>query len=95
MTYVRIHPTINFARVGNSDDYYIAPETMAGELVDKGTGLFGGLPIKAGTENTPITEEDFRDCEGAVKRLAARFRLLPIRKAKPTIRRMTKARRSR
>jgi hypothetical protein len=75
MTYVRIHPTINFARVGNSKDYYIAPETMAGEVVDKETGLFGGLPIKRGTENTAITEEDFRDDDGAVKRQAARFRL--------------------
>lgn len=73
----RVHPTINLARVGNSEEYYIAPETAAGELLDKKTGLFGGLPIKKGTEDTPITAEDFRDNtpEKKVKRQAARFRI--------------------
>ncbi len=75
MSYFRVHPSINFARVGNSEDYYIAPETAAGEVVDKSTGLFGGLPIQPGTENTAITEDDFRDASQAVKRQAARFRL--------------------
>ncbi|OUR89482.1 hypothetical protein A9Q81_21790 [Gammaproteobacteria bacterium 42_54_T18] len=74
-TIFRVHPAINFARVGNSDEYYIAPETAAGELLDKTTGLFGGLPIKPGTEDTPIQEDDFRDAAGAVKRQAARFRI--------------------
>ncbi|USD97275.1 hypothetical protein CTT30_15075 [Vibrio coralliilyticus] len=73
----RVHPAINFARVGNSEEYYIAPETAAGELLDKDTGLFGGLPIKPGTEDTPITAEDFRDStpDKKVKRQAARFRI--------------------
>lgn len=73
----RVHPAINFARVGNSEEYYIAPETAAGELLDKDTGLFGGLPIKPGTEDTPITSEDFRDTtpDKKVKRQAARFRI--------------------
>ncbi|ASP39096.1 hypothetical protein CHH28_10580 [Bacterioplanes sanyensis] len=73
----RVHPAINFARVGNSEEYYIAPETAAGELLDKETGLFGGLPIKPGTEDTPITANDFRDQtpDQKVKRQAARFRI--------------------
>ena len=29
-TVFRLHPTINFARVGTSDDYYLSPETSAG-----------------------------------------------------------------
>ncbi|KLN63993.1 LodA/GoxA family CTQ-dependent oxidase [Vibrio sp. VPAP30] len=75
MGYFRVHPSINFARVGNSKEYYLAPETAAGEIIDKDTGLFGGLPIKAGSEFTPIDESDFRDKDGNVKRQAARFRL--------------------
>ena len=74
MSYFRVHPNINFARVGNSEEYYIAPETAAGEVVNR-EGVFGGLPIKPGTEGTPITEDDFRDAKKAVKRQAARFRL--------------------
>ena len=35
----------------------------------------GGLPIKPGTEDTPITADDFRDKAGNVKRQAARFRI--------------------
>lgn len=75
MSYFRVHPTINFARVGNSDEYYLAPETAAGEIVDRETGMFGGLPVKPNTEDTPIDENDFRDDNGQVKRQAARFRL--------------------
>jgi hypothetical protein len=74
-TIFRVHPSINFARVGNSEQYYIAPETAAGELIDKAKGLFGGLPIKPGTEDTPINEDDFRDDQHRVKRQAARFRI--------------------
>ncbi|XOV78238.1 MAG: LodA/GoxA family CTQ-dependent oxidase [Aestuariibacter sp.] len=75
MSYFRVHPTINFARVGNSEEYYLAPETAAGELIDEETGMFGGLPVKPNTESTPIDESDFRDVGGKVKRQAARFRL--------------------
>ncbi len=74
-TIFRIHPAINFARVGNSEAFYIAPETAAGELLDKESGLFGGLPILPSTEDQTITAEDFRDQEGKVKRQAARFRV--------------------
>lgn len=74
-TIFRVHPAINFARVGNSNEYYIAPETAAGELIDKEKGLFGGLPIKPGSEDHPIDENDFRDQDAKVKRQAARFRI--------------------
>lgn len=82
-TIFRIHPAINFARVGSSEDYYIAPETAAGTVLDPDTGLMGGLPIKKGTEDTPIQESDLRERDGSggpdgtgrVKRQAARFRV--------------------
>ncbi len=74
-SYFRVHPNINIARVGSSTEYYIAPETAAGEIVDPATGMFGGLPIKAGTENTPIEANDFRDANSQPRRQAARFRL--------------------
>ena len=72
----RIHPTINFARVGTSGEYYVAPETAAGEIVDAKTGVFGGLPIKAGTEDTFIEAKDLRDDQQRPKRQAARYRIL-------------------
>ncbi|UTH75175.1 LodA/GoxA family CTQ-dependent oxidase [Chromobacterium sp. IIBBL 290-4] len=71
---LRVHPAINIARIGSSDEFYIAPETPAGESLPD-SDLLGGLPIKAGTENTPIDESDFRDAKGLVKRQAARFRI--------------------
>ena len=80
-TYIRVHPSINIARVGSSDEYYLAPETAAGELIDKTSGLFGGLPIKAGTEDTPIDATDFRDSNNNPKRQAARFRLFAYNQA--------------
>jgi len=70
----RVHPAINFARVGNSEEYYIAPETAAGDIQDA-SGLMGGLPIKAGTEHTVVEESDLRDGQQRLKRQAARFRL--------------------
>lgn len=75
MSYFRVHPNINFARVGASDEYYLAPETAAGEVVNVKTGIYGGLPVKTNTEDTPIDENDFRDSRNQVKRQAARFRL--------------------
>ena len=74
-SYFRVHPTINFARVGSSAEYYIAPESAAGEVVDTQTGMFGGLPIKPGTEDTPIDAGDFRDADQNPRRQAARFRI--------------------
>lgn len=76
-TIFRVHPAINFARVGSSEEYYIAPETAAGELLDQETGIFGGLPIKKGTEDTFIEADDLRDSNDKQKpcRQAARFRI--------------------
>ena len=73
-TSLRIHPTIGIARVGNAESYYLGPETMAGMPVG-GSTLRGGLPIKPGTEDTPINSADLRDAEGRLKRQAARFRI--------------------
>jgi hypothetical protein len=72
-TVFRVHPAIGIGRVGDSEEFYIAPVTAAGTF--EPGGLMGGLPIKPGTENTPITADDFRDKDGNVKRQAARFRI--------------------
>lgn len=72
-TVFRVHPALGIGRVGDSREYYIAPVTAAGTR--QPDGLMGGLPIRPGTEDTPITAEDFRDGGGNVKRQAARFRI--------------------
>ena len=71
----RIHPAIGIARVGNSEEFVLAPETMAGVLIGKDSKLIGGLPIRSGTESDPITSSDLRDPYGGLKRHAARFRI--------------------
>lgn len=70
---LRIHPAIGIARVGNSTDYYLGPETMAGMPGEN--GISGGLPIKKGTDSTTITSSDLRDSEGKLKKQAARFKI--------------------
>ncbi|MFG1345329.1 LodA/GoxA family CTQ-dependent oxidase [Xanthobacter autotrophicus DSM 431] len=70
----RIHPAIGIARVGNSPDYYLAPETAAGELPRSGPPIWGGLPLDPATDR-PITAADFRDARGRLKRQAVRFRI--------------------
>jgi hypothetical protein len=74
-TVFRVHPAIGIGRVGDSEEFYIAPVTAAGIIGPH--GLMGGLPVKPGTEDTPITADDFRDAggKGNVKRQAARFRI--------------------
>jgi hypothetical protein len=74
-TVFRVHPAIGIGRVGDSEEFYIAPVTAAGTIAPH--GLMGGLPVKPGTEDTPITADDFRDAggKGNVKRQAARFRI--------------------
>lgn len=74
MSSLRIHPAIGVARVGNSEAYYLGPESMAGMPI-QGQQLTGGLPIKPGTESTTITSGDLRDADGKLKRQAARFRI--------------------
>ncbi len=74
-TVFRLHPTMNFARFGTSQEYYLSPETSAGLPIEGGGDTTGGLPIKAGTENDVITSGDLRDADGNLKRQAARFRI--------------------
>lgn len=63
----KIHPAIGIARLGNSGEFYLAPETT------------GGLPIQCNADGTvtgpeqPVTK--FKDAGGAIKRQAARFRI--------------------
>jgi L-Lysine epsilon oxidase N-terminal/L-lysine epsilon oxidase C-terminal domain len=72
----RIHPAIGIARVGNSEEFYIAPETAAGLPLpgQPENPARGGLPINPDTGAT-ITSKDLRDALGAFKRQAARFRI--------------------
>jgi hypothetical protein len=56
-TTYKIHPAIGIARVGNSDDYYLAPVTAA------------GLPQE--TNGNPVSQ--FRDSQNRIRRQAARF----------------------
>ena len=73
----RVHPAIGIARVGNSDEYYIGPETAAGLPLPgqpDNNPARGGLPINPDT-NATITSKDLRDANGAFKRQAARFRI--------------------
>ncbi|HEY2876523.1 MAG TPA: LodA/GoxA family CTQ-dependent oxidase [Reyranella sp.] len=76
----RVHPAIGFARVGNSESYFLAPETMAG-MVTPGSTTAGGLPIRPGTDSETITSNDLRDRNGALTRQAARFRIFQYSKA--------------
>lgn len=69
----RVHPAIGIARVGNSEDYYLGPETMAG--MGPRDGVVGGLPIRPGTESETVDSSELRDRHGAMKRQAARFRI--------------------
>jgi hypothetical protein len=77
MTTFRVHPSIGFARVGNSDEYNLAPETMAAlPLPDDShtplsTDTVGGLPLRL--DGSAITSRDVRDSQGRLRRQAARF----------------------
>ncbi len=71
----RVHPAVGIARVGNSDEHVIAPETMAGAADAAGSSLTGGLPIRANTLADVVRSSDLRDAQGALKKQAARFRV--------------------
>ena len=71
----RIHPAIGIARVGNSEEFYLGPETMAGMDGLTPSDPMGGLPIKNGQETQTITSNDLRDADGKLKRQAARFKI--------------------
>ena len=69
----RVHPAIGFARVGNSDNYYLGPETAASMPI-AGETYTGGIPLNAETLE-PIKSSEIRDSEGALVRQAARFKV--------------------
>lgn len=63
-----IHPRVGVARLGNSPDFYLAPETV------------GGLPVEWDPEGSAVGDSQdfvqrFKDGVGRVKRQAARFRI--------------------
>jgi hypothetical protein len=64
----KIHPAIGVARVGDSEDYYLGPETA------------GGLP----QERTGGDVTRFRDVHGGIRRQAARFQIHTFDPANPT-----------
>ena len=55
----KIHPAIGIARVGDSEEYYLAPETA------------GGLPQLP--DGRPFAASDFRDAHHRLRRQGARF----------------------
>ena len=73
----KIHPAIGTARVGNSAEYYLAPETPGGLPIDPNTGK----PIYAGPGAPP--QNIFHDNIGAVKKQAARFKVFVYDNANP------------
>jgi hypothetical protein len=65
----KIHPAIGAARIGNSTEYYLAPETVGGLPLDPNTGQ----PIYQGA-GVP-SQNIFHDASGALKKQAARFKV--------------------
>lgn len=65
----KIHPAIGIARVGDSDDYYIAPDTS------------GGLPKTYSTN--PPQGKYFRDANDKLLRQAAQFKIYEYSSANP------------
>lgn len=71
----KIHPSIGIARLGNSPEFYLAPETT------------GGLPIDCNSGGTvdgpeqPVTR--FKDAQQRIKRQGARFRVFVYDAASP------------
>ncbi len=71
----KIHPAIGIARLGNSPELYLSPETT------------GGLPIQCNANGTvdgpeqPVTQ--FKDGEQRIKRQGARFRVFVYDDASP------------
>ncbi|MGB5708416.1 MAG: LodA/GoxA family CTQ-dependent oxidase [Arenicellales bacterium] len=59
----KVFPSIGISRVGNSDEFYIGPETT------------GGLPILSDAAEKKFEPKDFRDKVGKMRRQAARFRV--------------------
>src|SRR3954468_9583692 len=73
----KIHPAIGAARVGNSAEFYLAPETPGGLPLDSKTGK----PIYTGP-GAP-TQKIYHDASGALKKQAARFKVFAYDSANP------------
>lgn len=73
----KIHPAIGTARVGNSDEYYLAPETPGGLPLDP----VSGKPIYVGP-GAP-SDNIFHDAVGALKKQGARFKVFVYDNANP------------
>jgi hypothetical protein len=73
----KIHPAIGAARVGNSAEYYLAPETAGGLPLDPKTGK----PIYQGS-GVP-SQNIFHDASGALKKQAARFKVFAYDDSNP------------
>jgi hypothetical protein len=68
-TIYKIHPAIGTARIGNSAEYYLAPEAPGALPLDPNSGK----PIYAGP-GVPA-QNIFHDTSGALKKQAARFKV--------------------
>lgn len=69
----RIHPSIGISRVGNSEEYILSPETIAGLQVSSDNETHGGLPIPL--DGSSFKSGDLHDANGALKRQAQRFKI--------------------
>jgi L-Lysine epsilon oxidase N-terminal/L-lysine epsilon oxidase C-terminal domain len=70
MTY-RIFPPIGIARIGNSPEFFVGPETP------------GSLGVDIRADGTEVPVERFKDAAYRVRRQAARFRLFEFDDASP------------
>jgi hypothetical protein len=76
-TTYKIHPAVGTARVGNSAQYYLAPETPGGLPLDHTTGK----PIYTGPGVPP--HNIYHDASGALKKQAARFKVFAYDSTNP------------
>jgi hypothetical protein len=67
----RIHPSIGVLRVGDSEEFYLAPEAP------------GRLPVLV--DGGPFTPADFRDADGRLRRQGERFEIFGYDDADPLV----------
>jgi hypothetical protein len=78
-TIYKIHPAIGTARIGNSAEYYLAPEAPGALPLDPNSGK----PIYAGGGPGVPAQNIFHDASGALKKQAARFKVYAYDNANP------------
>ena len=77
----RIHPGIGIARLGNSpDEFCISPEkpTALPIACDQ-----QGNPLLSPDGQSEVTIKQFKDAQGRIKRQAARFHTVCVRRRQP------------